>query len=334
MSTTSSVETPTSPTGPLQPNQNHHLHTTTAIVVNSGTAYNHAITKRTHSSSSTNSNSDGAAVAPAPPITNNMNNTNVGNNIIQNHNQSTHSSLTLSSSTSSSPSVSASTSAAVHQLHSYSQYAARPTTSLSTSIAAVTNTVINNNTNTNNTTPNSIKRHTDVSVCSSSSSCCSSSGLVPATGVTVIGNSANAATCTVTPAVVNSGGSALITQKMSRTIPSDKINLRLILVSGKTKEFLFNPSDSAGDIAQTVFLNWPEDWEREAVSKAEILRLIYQGRFLHCNVTLGALGLPLGKTTVMHLVPRDNLPEPNSQDQRQKSKGGSSRCCSTTCCIL
>jgi hypothetical protein len=32
----------------------------------------------------------------------------------------------------------------------------------------------------------------------------------------------------------------------------------LILVSGKTKEFLFSPSDSAGDIAQTVFDNWPE----------------------------------------------------------------------------
>jgi len=48
------------------------------------------------------------------------------------------------------------------------------------------------------------------------------------------------------------------------------------------------------------------------VAKAEILRLIYQGRFLHSNVTLGALGLPFGKTTVMHLVPRENLPEPNS----------------------
>ncbi|KAM8718813.1 hypothetical protein ACLKA7_001511 [Drosophila subpalustris] len=126
----------------------------------------------------------------------------------------------------------------------------------------------------------------------------------------------------------------LILQKMTRTLPSDKINLRLILVSGKTEEFLFNPSDSAGDIAQTVFENWPTDWSQEAVSKAEILRLIYQGRFLHCNVTLGALGLPLGKTTVMHLVPRDNLPEPNSQDQIQKSKSGSGRCCSTTCCIL
>ncbi|XP_034135623.1 A-agglutinin anchorage subunit isoform X3 [Drosophila guanche] len=49
----------------------------------------------------------------------------------------------------------------------------------------------------------------------------------------------------------------LTSQKIHRTIPSDKINLRLILVSGKTKEFIFNPSDSAGDIAQTVFDNWP-----------------------------------------------------------------------------
>lgn len=55
------------------------------------------------------------------------------------------------------------------------------------------------------------------------------------------------------------------------------------------------------------------DWADEAVTNAEILRLIYQGRFLHCNVTLSALGLATGKTTVMHLVPRENLPEPNSQ---------------------
>lgn len=39
---------------------------------------------------------------------------------------------------------------------------------------------------------------------------------------------------------------------------SFQINLRLILVSGKTKEFLFSPSDSAGDIAQIVFDSWPE----------------------------------------------------------------------------
>lgn len=69
----------------------------------------------------------------------------------------------------------------------------------------------------------------------------------------------------------------------------------------------------------TTSYDFIADWESEAVDKAEILRLIYQGRFLHCNVTLGALGLPLGKTTVMHLVPRDNLPEPNSQGKSELS---------------
>ncbi len=42
------------------------------------------------------------------------------------------------------------------------------------------------------------------------------------------------------------------------SIPEDKVNLRLILVSGKTKDYLFKPTDSAGDIAQYVFDNWPE----------------------------------------------------------------------------
>ena len=37
-----------------------------------------------------------------------------------------------------------------------------------------------------------------------------------------------------------------------------QINLRLILVSGKTEEFLFNPNESAGEIAQHVFDPWPE----------------------------------------------------------------------------
>ncbi|XP_045149923.1 ubiquitin-like protein 3 [Echinops telfairi] len=102
---------------------------------------------------------------------------------------------------------------------------------------------------------------------------------------------------------------------MSSSVPADMINLRLILVSGKTKEFLFSPNDSASDIAKHVYDNWPMDWEEEQVSSPNILRLIYQGRFLHGNVTLGALKLPFGKTTVMHLVARETLPEPNSQGE-------------------
>lgn len=62
------------------------------------------------------------------------------------------------------------------------------------------------------------------------------------------------------------------------------------------------------------------DWADEAVEKAEILRLIYQGRFLHSNVTLGALGLVPARTTVMHLVPRETLPEPNSQGEKNRDR--------------
>jgi len=56
--------------------------------------------------------------------------------------------------------------------------------------------------------------------------------------------------------------------------------------------------------------------------------LIFHGRFLHGSVTLGALHLPVGSSTVMHLVnfniyliisinkyfkvARETLPEPNS----------------------
>lgn len=134
---------------------------------------------------------------------------------------------------------------------------------------------------------------------------------------------------------------------------SQKKLLRFNLIIFK-RCFSQHKSGLSGDCIIRQFLF--TDWSQEAVSKAEILRLIYQGRFLHSNVTLGALGLPFGKTTVMHLVPRENLPEPNSQglffmnyeciliyvinflfvllDQRQKSKGGNSSCCSTSCCIL
>ncbi|XP_064636187.1 ubiquitin-like protein 3 [Lineus longissimus] len=115
-------------------------------------------------------------------------------------------------------------------------------------------------------------------------------------------------------------------------VPADKINLRLILVSGKTKELLFSPNDSAADISQFIYENWPEEWCDEQLPPHNILRLIYQGRFLHGNVTLGALQLPLGKTTVMHLVAREHLPEPNNQGQLKKDKNGESAC--SNCCNI
>ena len=70
------------------------------------------------------------------------------------------------------------------------------------------------------------------------------------------------------------------------TIPEDKINLRLIMVSGKTKDYLFKPSDSAGDIAQFIFDNWPEGkftkdqvWEKLKVYKQRKIWLLLPKNF-------------------------------------------------------
>jgi len=110
----------------------------------------------------------------------------------------------------------------------------------------------------------------------------------------------------------------------------DMINLKLIMVSGRTKEFLFAQTTTAGEVAHYVFDHWPTEWADEKVESAAMLKLIYHGRFLHGSVTLSALHLPLGRTTVMHLVARENLPEQSSADNPKKSKSG---CCSCCCSI-
>ncbi|KAL3091349.1 hypothetical protein niasHS_007142 [Heterodera schachtii] len=109
---------------------------------------------------------------------------------------------------------------------------------------------------------------------------------------------------------------------------AERICLKLILVSGRTHEFSqFTPSTSAGEICQHVFENWPPEWTDEKVSNASMLKLIYHGRFLHGSVTLGALNLPAGASSVMHLVTRETLPEPNSSENLKKSKSRTCFCC-------
>uniref|UniRef100_A0AC34REM0 UBL3-like ubiquitin domain-containing protein n=1 Tax=Panagrolaimus sp. JU765 TaxID=591449 RepID=A0AC34REM0_9BILA len=113
-------------------------------------------------------------------------------------------------------------------------------------------------------------------------------------------------------------------------IENDKITLKLIPASARTHEFQFAPSTSAAEVCQHVFDNWPTEWEDDRVAVASLLKLIYHGRFLHGSVTLNALSLPVGKTTVMHLVTRENLPEPNGSDSIKKAKRSS--CCRCNIC--
>lgn len=117
----------------------------------------------------------------------------------------------------------------------------------------------------------------------------------------------------------------------SSMLSKDKITLKLIIPSGKSAEFVLPYTLSVGEITEHVYINWPTEWEadKEAVSGHQILRLIYQGRFLHENVTFVALNIPPGKKTVMHLVPRDKLPQPASEDLLNNGKSTERSCCCT-----
>lgn len=59
----------------------------------------------------------------------------------------------------------------------------------------------------------------------------------------------------------------------------EEVNLKLILVSGRTHEFMFASSISASEVCQYVFDNWPNDWKDEKVASASLLKLIYHGSF-------------------------------------------------------
>lgn len=117
---------------------------------------------------------------------------------------------------------------------------------------------------------------------------------------------------------------------MAKSVPSDKINLKLIFVPASYQpgiEFHISPNLTASEIAHYVHENWPQEWNANKVDRAEILRLIYQGRFLHENVTLHSLNIQVGRTCVMHLVPREKIPEPNIETWNKEKQQSETGCC-------
>ena len=131
------------------------------------------------------------------------------------------------------------------------------------------------------------------------------------------------------PNTINQPGRDGLDNQDNSSCPSDKINLKLIWVSGKSSDFIVPYMYTAGQVTEYIFNNWPEEWaaEKENVSSHQVLRLIYQGRFLHDNVTFLALNILPGKKIVMHLVPREKLPQITSEDLQINSKATERSCC-------
>eukprot|EP00123_Amoebidium_parasiticum_P020890 comp58222_c0_seq1/m.47823 comp58222_c0_seq1/g.47823 ORF comp58222_c0_seq1/g.47823 comp58222_c0_seq1/m.47823 type:complete len:129 (-) comp58222_c0_seq1:678-1064(-) len=87
----------------------------------------------------------------------------------------------------------------------------------------------------------------------------------------------------------------------SRKVPADKVQLRLLLASGKRADFLFDPTETFGNVKAYVLANWPEEWAGEKPGNEASIRIIHNGRFQSDDSTLESAKAPAGATTTMHL---------------------------------
>jgi len=118
-----------------------------------------------------------------------------------------------------------------------------------------------------------------------------------------------------------------------KPLTDNEILLKLLIVTGNSFTFRFTLKNSAASISDHVWSNWPEGWpETQRPERSETLRLIYQGRFLHGNVTMGALKLQSKNQTVMHLVHRERLPQANAEADKENKSGQSGSTQATETC--
>ena len=76
-------------------------------------------------------------------------------------------------------------------------------------------------------------------------------------------------------------------------VHSLQISLRLLLVTGETSTFIFEPSVTSKEIIRHVYTNWPVEWEERTVDHPQFLQLLYQGKFLSQSTTLSGKLLSL-----------------------------------------
>ncbi|KAJ3070085.1 hypothetical protein HK102_006763, partial [Quaeritorhiza haematococci] len=112
------------------------------------------------------------------------------------------------------------------------------------------------------------------------------------------GSSGTAAPSAAGGAGTGGGPTVVVNDK----VPDDKVNLRFLLVSGKKTDMMFGGGDSIEVVRKRIFESWPREWSEEAPESPAALRVLYRGGFLEVSSTLEGNKIPLGQTTVVHLL--------------------------------
>ncbi|CAD6901979.1 unnamed protein product [Tilletia controversa] len=82
------------------------------------------------------------------------------------------------------------------------------------------------------------------------------------------------------------------------------IRLDILLCTSQRNAWVFHPHDSVSKIKHTVCSSWPAEWPQPSPSPS-LLRLLHLGRFWDDDqAQLVSHKLPLGRTTVVHMIIR------------------------------
>ncbi|KAI9287516.1 ubiquitin-related domain-containing protein [Umbelopsis sp. AD052] len=84
-------------------------------------------------------------------------------------------------------------------------------------------------------------------------------------------------------------------------VPSDKVRLNLLLVSGKKLVIDTEKNDTITQVKMQVLEQWPKEWNINAPTTVEEMNIIYLGKFLANETTLEANNIKNGRLTTVHL---------------------------------
>ncbi|PWN31749.1 uncharacterized protein FA14DRAFT_162652 [Meira miltonrushii] len=116
-------------------------------------------------------------------------------------------------------------------------------------------------------------------------------------------------------------------------IPSDKIRLDVLLISGQRRFFLVDPANTVKAVREKVWDEWPQDWPPKPTS-LNSMRILHLGHILDDKVilcppttsgksnqqTLSPGAMTPGKSTVVHLLIRQEPQKSSKEDDSPKDK--------------
>ncbi|KAG4085538.1 hypothetical protein H8356DRAFT_1739845 [Neocallimastix lanati (nom. inval.)] len=117
---------------------------------------------------------------------------------------------------------------------------------------------------------------------------------------------------------------------INEEVPSDKVNVRLLRPNGTRTDVLLESSDTILNLKQQILDTWPKEWTDEVPTTINNIKILHYGKYLEDESTLEANKLPVGQTTIVHLIIKFSKKELDEKDKEDDVKPANASCC----CII